>query len=108
MSVGPKTTLMQQRSTSTSDGMGGYSLAWADVKARKGVYAVLNDRERMMYGKKAEGAQYKFILDDVFGHDITTSDRFENCGRIFEIIGKENPMNQDHFSIFFLKEFVDG
>jgi len=108
MSVGPKTKIMLQRSTSVSDGMGGYTLTWADVKPYKGVFSILSDRERMMYGKKAEGAEYRFVLDDVFGHDITTSDRFENCGRIFEIVSKENPMNQDRFSIFMLKEFVDG
>jgi head-tail adaptor len=109
MSVGPKTTLILKRRTATADGMGGYTFVWGTVRSIRGVFAPLSDRERMMYGKKAEGAEYKFTLDYLFGSDVTTKDRFYDSGtRLFEIVSKQDPMEQHRFTVFLLSENVNG
>ena len=108
MSIGPKTTLSVSRSTSSDDGMGGKAHVWATVKTIVGVFSILSDRERSMYGKKAEAASYKFMVDHIFGSDILTTDRFMLGSRIMEIVSKENPLNQNRFAIFLLTENVNG
>jgi head-tail adaptor len=108
VSVGPKTVLTLSRATATADSRGGETFTWSDVKALSGVLSILSDRERMMYGKKAEGAEYKFHLDYQFATTIDTADRFVSGSRIFDIVGRENPMNQNRFMILFLTENVNG
>ena len=108
MSVGPKTTLTLSRSTATNDNMGGEIFSWASVRNVEGVFSVLSDRERMMYGKKAEAASHKFTVDHIFGSDILTTDRFTLGSRILDISSRENPMNQNRFAIFLLEEKVNG
>mgnify|MGYP001594698068 CR=1 FL=1 len=108
MSVGPKTTLTHSRKTAADDTMGGEVFTWADVKNYIGTFGVLSDREKQMYGKKAEGASYKFILDYMFAGGVNTDDRFISGSRVFEIVSKENPMNQNRFVVFLLEENVDG
>lgn len=110
MSVGPKTTLMLKSYTATDDGMGGETLTWSEVRKVEGVLAILSDRERMMYGKKAEECNYKFTVNYMFANAAKTMDRFyDSAGtRIFEIVSKENLMNQNRFLIFLLKEMVNG
>jgi head-tail adaptor len=99
---------MLSRLTATTDDRGGEDHTWADVKNVAGTFSIVSDRERMMYGKKAEGAEYKFVVDYLFSSTIETIDRFKVGTRILEIIGVENPMNQNRFMIFFLSEAVNG
>ena len=109
MSQGPKTTLMLKEYTETADGMGGFTHTWSKTRNIIGVLATLSDRERMMYGKKAEGADYKFTVDYLFANTIAdTMDRFYLGTRVFEIVSRENPMNQNRFVIFLLSENVNG
>ena len=108
MSVGPKTTLTLSRSTSVSDGRGGQTETWSSVRTIIGVFSVLSDRERKMYGKIAEAASYKFTVDYIFASDIETVDRFVLGTRIMEIVSRENPMNTGRFAIFLLEEYVNG
>ena len=108
MSVGPKTSLVISTKASVVDGMGGYTDTWTSGKTVTGVFSILSDRERMMYGKKAEFASYKFILDYIFASAIDTMDRFVLGTRVFEIVSREKPMNQDRFVIFLLEENVNG
>jgi len=44
------------------------------------------------------------------GLTITAKDRFvtKTGGRVFDIVSRENPSNQNRFQIFLLKENVDG
>jgi head-tail adaptor len=108
MAIGPKTTMVLKSYTETEDGMGGYTQVWAKVKNIVGVLATLSDRERMMYGKKAEGADYKFTVDYMFGGVITTMNRLYLGTRVFEIISREDPMNQQRFAVYLLSENVNG
>lgn len=108
MSVGPKTTLVWKRYTETPDTMGGEDQTWVKQGNVAGTFTTISDRERMMYGKKAEGAEYKFIVDYMFGGSVTTMDRFYLGTREFEIVSREDPMNQQRFTIFFLTENVNG
>lgn len=95
--------------TETDDGMGGQAHTWAKTKNVTGVFATLSDNERMMYGKKAEGANYKFTVDYMFATTvIDTKDRLYLGTRVFEIIAREDPMYQHRFVIFFLSENVNG
>lgn len=109
MSQGPKTTMELKTYTETADGMGGFTHTWTKVKNIVGVLATLSDRERMMYGKKAEGADYKFTVDYLFATTVAnTMGRFYLGTRVFEIVSRENPMNQNRFVIFLLSENVNG
>jgi len=108
MSPGPKTTLTLSRATEADDGMGGFTFTWANVRDVIGTFSTLSERERMMYGKKAAAASHKFVVDYQFSSDILLTDRFIYGTHIDEIIGTENPMNQNRFMIFFLSENVNG
>lgn len=108
MSVGPKTSLTISTNTTTADGMGGVSYTWSNGKTIEGVLSILSDRERMMYGKKGEGCDYKFIVDYIFSSAVETVDRFVLGSRVFDITSKENPMNQNRLCIFLLTEAVNG
>lgn len=108
MAIGPKTTLVLSRSTEVDDGMGGFTFTWTNVRDVIGTFSTLTERERMMYGKKAAAASHKFVVDYQFSSDILLTDRFIYGSHIDEIIGTENPMNQNRFVIFFLEEAVNG
>lgn len=108
MTVGPKTTLTLKRSTSVDDGMGGATMTWTKIKNVTGVLSTLSDRERMMYGKKAEESNYKFVVDYQFVGDATTRDQFYDGTRVFSIDSRENPMNTNRLVVFLLNEKVDG
>lgn len=108
MAIGPKTTLTLSRSTEIADGMGGFTFTWADVRDVTGTFSTISEKERMMYGKKAAAASYKFVVDYQFSSDILVTDRFLYGSHVDEIIGTENPMNQNRFVIFFLEENVNG
>lgn len=109
MSVGPKTTLSLYSKTDVADGMGGYTRTWAETKKSViGTLSTLTTKERMMYGKKAEAADYIFITDYIFGGTYDSMDEFRSGTRIFGIDGVENPMGQSRFTIFFLSEKVNG
>lgn len=110
MSVGPKKTLVLERFTATSDDMGGFSHEWKSLRSISGVFSIISDKERMMYGKKAEGASQKFAIDCPIGVTITTADRFVSLTgqRIFEIISQEDPLEQHRFVILLLTENVNG
>lgn len=105
---GPKVVLKLQRVTEVSDNQGGFTQTWADVADITGVMSTLSDRERMMYGKKAESADYKFSIDYMFANSATAKDRFTLGSRIFDIDGVENPMQQNRFLIFLISEHCDG
>ena len=110
MSIGPKTTLVLERYTQTGDGMGGFAEIWRSLRSEKGVLQTLSDKERMMYGKKAEGATQKFTVDYPIGVAITAMDRFVSMTgqRIFEIVSREDPLEQHRMMIFLLTESVNG
>jgi hypothetical protein len=112
MPTGPKTSLDLYRRTATDDGMGGSEYTWTKIKSIVGVFSTLSDRERISYGKLAEGATHKFAVDYMFVDEstanATTKDIFMSGSREFEIISRENPMNQNRFIIFLLTEEVDG
>ncbi len=106
--IGPKTTLTFKQVTRTDDGMGGFIDTWIKNRNITGVLAILSDRERIMYGKKAEAAQYKFVMDYQFASEVQTQDRFYLDTRVFEIISRELPLNQTRFLVFLLSEKVNG
>jgi len=79
--VGPKTELILERKTSTADSMCGVDYEWSAIKKVKGTLNILSDRERMMYGKKAEGAEYKFVVDYIFASKLLLPiDLFKGVG----------------------------
>lgn len=106
MSYGPKKTLTLSTVTLVDDNMGGDVETWTSGKSIEGVFSVLSDRERIKYGKKGERADYKFIVDYVFSSGISMSDRFISGTRVFEIVGKDNPLERNHEIIFLLFELV--
>lgn len=108
MTVGPKTSLTISTKTSVADNMGGFTDTWASGKAVTGVLSILSGKERAMYGKKAEAATYKFIVDYVFVSEITTVDRFVDGTRVFEVVSREKPLNRNQFVVFLLTENVNG
>lgn len=110
MPTGPKTSLILERYTSIADGMGGYSHTWESKRQIAGVFSVISDRERMMYGKKAEGANYKFAIEYQIGLTLTAKDRLVSAtgGRKFDIISREDPLEQHRMMLLFLSENVDG
>jgi hypothetical protein len=109
VSIGPKTTLSLYSKTDVADGMGGYTRTWAETKSSVvGTLSTLTARERMMYGKKAEAADYIFVTDHMFGGSYDSMDQFRSGTRVLDIEGVENPMNQNRFTIFFLSEKKNG
>lgn len=116
MAQGPKTLLTWKTCTETDDDMGGFAQTWTKVKDVSGTLSIISDRERQMYGKKAEGCDYKFTVDYVHAKRelngvvtvLSSPDRLYLGNRIFDIKGIENPMNQNRFIMLFLSENVDG
>ena len=80
---GHKTTLTLERKTETADNMGGYTLAWADVKDIKGVLCNVSGDERFSADKMTVMSTHNFYIDYESG--ITEEDRLTTSTRTFKI-----------------------
>uniref|UniRef100_A0A6M3KH89 Putative head-tail joining protein n=1 Tax=viral metagenome TaxID=1070528 RepID=A0A6M3KH89_9ZZZZ len=88
-------TFYPQTLTSTDDGMGGVTQAWADGTAFKGRLSSLPVAERMSADKLTVYASHKLFCDY---SSISEKDRIRNLDstRYFEIKGIVSPSNMNH------------
>lgn len=63
MVAGPNTTLVLQKSTPTSDGAGGYTETWEDVRAIKGVLSPLTGQKQVIYDQLGVTATHSFVCE---------------------------------------------
>ena len=85
MPPGPKTTLILQRYTLVSDGMGGSTLTYQGRRKVKGVLYPLHGNERFITGKTEVYRTHKFLMDYPIGITITPIDKFALGARKFDI-----------------------
>ena len=107
MSRGPKKTLTLSTVSRVDDDMGNDTETWTSGKSMEGVFSVLSDNERSKFGKIGENASHRFTVDYVFCSSVTLKDRFVSGTRIFQIVGKDDPLEMHHSITFLLSEDVD-
>jgi len=107
MPIGRKKTLILLQLTDTADGMGGFTRTWAEKRKVEGVFTSLSDKERFYINdKKTVLSNYKFHVDYPIGITITEKDQFKLDTRLFEIVGIDNPGDQNIILTFSLLEIV--
>ena len=89
-------TFYPQTLTSTDDGQGGVTTAFADGTAFRGRLSSLPVNERMSADKLTVYASHKLFCD--YASSLTEDDRIRNSDstRYFEIKGIVNPSNSNH------------
>lgn len=94
---GPKTTLTLHRYTSTSDGGGSSSKAWASVAKISGVLTFIWADERVSADRERVENRYQFWMEFRKGLNITTKDEFSKIGvaQRYRIIYVDNILEQD-------------
>lgn len=104
--VGPKVSMILQKYTDVADDMGGNTRTWYSKCMLSGSMVSLSGRERMAWGQVAEVSVYRFTTNYPIGFTITAKDRLNKDGRIFEILGVDNPGEQNRFIQLTIKEIV--
>lgn len=79
--------------TRTTDGMGGWTEAWADGTAFEGRLSALPTSERMSEDKVTVYATHRLYCEDM---TITEVDKIMLGSRTFEIKAVRNPSNISH------------
>ena len=91
--IGRKTEMTLQRKTKTSDGMGGNTLVWADLKNIKGVITPLSslrEREFKVNDKLTVIATHYFFINYPYGIVITEEDVMILEDKTYEILYVED------------------
>lgn len=87
----PESTIVIQRATFTSDGMGGFTEAWSNVGTVTGRIYPVNSRA---FAEAEGGAQLvsqtRWFLSAPVGTDITAKDRIVFSGRTWEVTEVNN------------------
>lgn len=105
MPVGRKVDLTLLQFTDTLTATGTSTRVWSEVRPVRGVFATLNSSERVFLNdKRTVFANYKFYTAYQVGVTITEKDRFKKGSRTFEIIGIDNPGEQNIMLAFNLLE----
>lgn len=78
---GPKTELILQRYTLTSDGGGGQTKSWAAKRKIKGVLAFIGVDERVKADKETQQTRFHFWCHSPKGLKMTTKDEFSRTGK---------------------------
>lgn len=100
---GPKTKLTLQRYSEASNGMGGFTHTWSDVKTIKGVLIAISGNERFSTSKETVYISHCFYCD-YFDTAITERDRFLKGNRKFDIELINNVAEMDRNFEIALKE----
>lgn len=104
---GSKVEMELRRETETSDGMGGYTLTWTNLRYVTGVLSTIRGAERLSADKLTVIADYYYFIDFPIGVTITEEDIFQYGTREFKIIHINNlGSNQDRRLRITLKEEV--
>lgn len=96
MSISPglfNRTLVLQRSTLTSDNMGGQTKAWADAGSFKARVSPLTAAERLTQDKETMLTTHRVYCDNI---NIMPDDRIKWGTFYFEIVGITNPSEAYH------------
>jgi head-tail adaptor len=103
--IGPPTSLILQRYTSTPDGNGGFVNTWAAVRTFTGLFLTLDGDETLDAMKQTVICSHKFIIDFPFGITINERDRFVNVGStiIYNIVMVKDLANAHNWLSFKLK-----
>ena len=94
--IGKKTTLELRRWIKTSDGMGGYTEAWAGLRKIKGVLSTITGDERLSSDKLTVIADFNFYIDFPIGLTITAKDIFIKGTTTYKIIYINNIGNMQN------------
>ena len=102
--IGKKVTLILQRVTEThnSDGMGGLSEAWQDIKKFKGFLETYWGREELNRGRQTVNASH--IIRCNYFKSISANDRIRYGGRLFDIVNVENCGEQGIYLKIYIQE----
>ena len=84
--IGAKTTMELRRWTKTSDGMGGYTEAWAGLRKIKGTLSTIRGDERLSSDKLTVISSHNFFIDFPIGETITAKDIFIKGTTEYKII----------------------
>lgn len=107
MPIGKKKTLILLQYSDTADDMGGSTRTWLEKRRIEGVFTNLSSSEKFyLNDKKTVFANYKFHIDYPIGITITEKDRFKLDTRLFEIVGIDDPGEQNIVLSFTLLEVV--
>ena len=88
--IGKKSTMELRRWTKTSDGMGGYTEAWAGLRKIKGTLSTIRGDERLSADKLTVIADSYWYIDYPVGISITEKDIFVKNTITYKIIYIQN------------------
>jgi len=90
MATGPKTTMILQTVTRTTDNMGGWTESWANTETMKGILKKYRGDERVVSGKENVFRDYLFTVNGKTAlraaRTITEAQRFLYGSRTFDIV----------------------
>lgn len=93
--TGPQTKLTLQSVTETSDGLGGVTESWQNVRIVSGVFVSNRGNETLSIGNKTVFATHFFFCDYSKSVTITEKNRFILGTRTFDILFVDDIGNQN-------------
>ncbi|MBN1574551.1 MAG: phage head closure protein [Deltaproteobacteria bacterium] len=88
--IGPKTKLVLQRKTSTSDSKGGSVVTWEDKREISGVLSTVSGYKQMIYDQLGIVATHQFLCDLQKGLTVSVHDRFRKGSEYYQIRRVDN------------------
>jgi len=104
--IGPKTKLILQQPSESSDGLGaGGTILWSNIKQISGTLNSIKGNEKLGASKKIiESSSHIFYCDPTLGFEITTEKRFILGIKKFDIVYISNPFNMNnHLEVYLLE-----
>lgn len=96
MMRGPKIELILERYSTSSDGGGGLTKIWTQVRKISGMLTFVNPDERIRADKETTHIRYQFWCHYIKGLNISTKDEFSKIGTSyrFRIVAVDDVLEQ--------------
>lgn len=102
--IGPKCTITIQRASETSDGMGGMTVTWSDLKELKGTLLAFKRNEFFTNNVVRAISTHFFTCKYPRDVTITEKDRVSYNSDIYEITFVDNPAERNINLVLDLKK----
>ena len=103
--AGPKCDMFLQRRNDISDGMGGYTTVWYEIKKIRGTLAIVDKWEKFVSDSIRVKSTHIFMADYDPSVVITEADRLRYKNEIYEIVFADDVAKREIFWSIYLKRF---
>ncbi|NOR27600.1 MAG: hypothetical protein GQ540_03615 [Lutibacter sp.] len=99
---------MLQSNSKVSDGMGGFTDSWIDVRELKGVF--MNRKAKELFSNHSEkvSSNHYFSVKNMRDLYVDESFRFYYNSKVYEIVFISNPGEKKNITIFHLEKYEDS